>query len=251
MVHSPMMRCMFYLVWAADFVLGNDEMNMLMMHKDTAQQEWWTHSQFDLPLWIYKQMDDSVFDFLENLPEQFVVHLDGCAPFRVVHGSPWDNNKLSFPGLELEVLDRVPAMIPEKVIIFAHTHLPAIIRKNGKLAVNQGSVVNNLNGDTRTSDATLEWDGFCWQSKLHFVPYNLGEVVEDFRSSGFLDATCPLGRAFLESILMGDKTGWDFILYVFNLAKEARYGDLPAFPDDIWFEAQAAFPWYFSIEEMT
>jgi len=76
------------------FILGNGEDNMLKMHRRTAPEVWWTHQQFVLGRWIYRKLDDDHFKFLETLSEQHVFHKAGCAPFRVVHGSPWDINKL-------------------------------------------------------------------------------------------------------------------------------------------------------------
>jgi len=229
------------------FILGNGEMNLLMMKEGAAPKEWWTHRQFDLARWLYDQLNSPVFEFLGCLPEQSVVHPEDMSPFRVVHGAPWDINKLVFPDREPEVLDRALEMIPEDVLVFAHTHLPDIIRRNGKLAVNPGSVGNNLNGDTRASYATLAWDGTCWQPELHHVPYDLDKVVDVFQSTGFLEATRPLGRAFLESILTGENTGWEYILFAYDLARDAGFEDPTAVPDEIWLGAEADFPWRYRL----
>jgi len=137
------------------FILGNGEVNMLKMHRRTAPEVWWSHSQFSLGRWVYRKLDKDHFKFLERLPEQYVVQMASCTPFRVVHGSPWDINKLIFPDKEPEALTRALAMIPEGVLVFAHTHLPDVIYKDHKMAVNPGSVGNNLNGDSRASYATL------------------------------------------------------------------------------------------------
>ena len=227
------------------FILGNGEVNMLKMRQGTAPQAWWTHRQFDLGRWIYRQLDDRIFDFLEQQPEQCVIQPEGCLPFRVVHGAPWDVNQLVFPETEPDVLDRALDMIPEDVLVFAHTHLPDIIARNGKLAVNPGSVGNNLNGDVRASYAALRWDGKGWQPTLHYVSYDLDEVISDFYQTGFLESNRPLARAFLESILTGENTGLDYILFTFAQAQAAGKADLDVVPDDIWLGAEADFPWRF------
>jgi len=225
------------------FILGNGEVNMLKMRQGTAPDAWWTHSQFDLGRWIYDQLDENIFKFLEQQPEQYVVQPDGTRPIRVVHGAPWDVNKLVFPDKEPDVLDRALDMVPEDVLVFAHTHLPDIIRRNGKLAVNPGSVSNNLNGDVRASYASLRWDGEVWQPAIHYVPYDLDEVISAFYQTGFLEAARPLTRAFLESILTGKNTALDYILFAFDQARAAGHGDLDVVPDDIWLAAEADFPW--------
>lgn len=229
------------------FILGNGEVNMLKMHHRTAPEVWWSHDQFSLGRWVYRKLDQEHFKFLEELPEQYVAQMAGCTPFRVVHGSPWDINKLIFPDKEPEALARALGMIPEGVLVFAHTHLPDVFYKDQKMAVNPGSVGNNLNGDTRASYATLTWDGNNWQPQLHHIFYDHDEVIHAFQKTGFLEDTRPLARAFLESILTGENTGLEYILYAFDMAKKAGYRDLEAVPDDIWIDSEANFPWRFDL----
>ena len=229
------------------YIKGNGEANMLKMHRGTAPEAWWTHRQFDTGRWIYNRLREADFAFLEGLPEQWVIHPEGCEPLRVIHGAPWDINKLVFPHKEPEVFERAINAIPENVLVFAHTHLPEILRQDGRLAVNPGSVSNNLNGDTRASYATLTWAGEAWCPELHFVAYDLQDVVASFRETGFLEATRPLSRGFLESILSGENTGMDFILHAFCKAEEAGYRNMDAVPDEIWLEAESSFPWQFDL----
>jgi len=227
------------------FILGNGELNMLKMHQGTAPKEWWTHRQFDLGRWIYDNLDKEIFELLAKLPEQLVVQPRGCPPVRAIHGAPWDAYAEIFPHEEPEVLTRALMMVPEDVMIFAHTHLPDVIYHDQKLAVNPGSVSNNLNGDTRASYATLTHDITGWRPRLHFVSYDLAEVVQIYKGTGFLQANDPLSRAFLESVLTGKNTGKAFIQYAFRQALEAGYDDVKAVPDQIWIGAAETFPWQF------
>jgi predicted phosphodiesterase len=228
-------------------ILGNGEANMLKMHWGTAPEVWWTRRQFDLARWIYRSLDDSIFQFLEILPEQLVVCPSGGEPVRIVHSTPGDMYELVFPYTEPEVLNRALRMIPEKVMVFAHNHLPDVIHRNGKLAVNPGSVSNNLNGDTRASYAMLTWDGVRWEAELRYMTYDLDQVRSVFEQTGFLEANRPLSRAFLESILTGENTGWGFIAYAFYLAEQAGHKNLEAVPDAVWLAAEETYPWHFEI----
>jgi predicted phosphodiesterase len=230
---------------ACRLILGNGEANILKMRHGTAPEAWWTHRQFDVGRWIFQRLEENVLDFLEGLTEQCVVQPEACDPVRIVHGAPWDINKLVFPEKEPQVLDRALEMIPEDVLVFAHTHLPKMYKRNGKLAVNPGSVSNNLNGDTRASYATLTWMGHSWQPELHFVPYDLSQVVRVFKQTGFLEATRPLGRAFLESILTGENTALDYIIAAFDFAQRAGLEAIDAVPDDVWMAVEAFFPWHY------
>ena len=229
------------------FILGNGEVNMLNMHHGTAPQVWWTHRQFDMGRWIYDRLDDDVFDFLEGLPEQQVIALNGCEPLRVVHGSPWDVNKLVFPDLNPQDLSRALGMIPEDILVFAHNHLPGIFRREGKLALNPGSVGNNLNGDSRASYATLTWEGAGWQPDLHYVAYDQAAVVAVFRETGFLQDNRPLARAFLESILTAENTALAYILFAREKAQAAGFDGFTAIPDEVWLESEAIFPWRYDL----
>jgi len=164
-------------------------------------------------------------------------------PLRVIHGAPWDINKLVFPHKEPEVFERALNGIPEDVLVFAHTHLPEILRQHGKLAVNPGSVSNNLDGDTRASYATLTWDNGAWKPELHFVAYDLQDVVDAFMETGFLEATRPLSRGFLERILTGENTALAYILHAYQKAEAAGYQNLKVIPDEIWLAAESSFSW--------
>ncbi len=225
------------------FILGNGEVGMLKMHRHEAPDIWWTHRQFDLARWIFRHLDEADFQFLNTLPEQLVLKRKGCNPVRVVHGTPWDINKLLFPEKEPKALSRALEMIPEPVMVFAHTHLPNIYFKHDKLALNPGSACNNLNGDPRISYATLTCAGGAWIPELHFLNYDLSEAVAIFQKTGFLEATRPLGRGFLESILTGENTAYHYILYAFEKAREAGFENLEAVPDEIWMAAEASYPW--------
>lgn len=227
------------------YILGNGEVNMLKMRQGTAPQAWWTQRQFDMGRWIYHQLNEDVFAFLEGLPEQIVIGPQGCEPLRVVHGAPWDVNKLVFPDQNPQDLSRALAMIPERTLVFAHNHLPGIFRLDGKLAVNPGSVGNNLNGDTRVSYAILTWNGTAWQPELHYVSYNPKAAIQAFNETGFMEENRPLSRAFLESILTGENTALDYILFAEGKAKAAGWDGLAAVPDEIWLEAEASFPWQY------
>jgi len=229
------------------YLLGNGEAYMLKMHRGTAPDVWWTHRQFDLARWVYDHLDESDFAFLESLPEHWVIHPEGTQPLRVIHGAPWDVNKLVFPHKEPEVFERALKAIPEDVLVFAHTHLPEILRRHGKLAVNPGSVSNNLNGDPRATYATLTWGGEAWQPELHAVDYDLQDVVKAFRETGFLEAARPLSRGFLESILTGENTGADFIEHAFIEAEKVVFRNLNAVPDEIWLGAESTYPWKFDL----
>lgn len=244
---GPQPQEVLSLLWnrGCQFILGNGEVNMLKMHHGTAPKTWWTHRQFDMGTWIFRKLAPKVFSFLDCLPEQVVIEPKGCAPLRVLHGAPWDINKLIFPDKEPAALKRALAMIAEDVMIFAHTHIPNIYQVDGKLAINPGSISNNLNGDNRASYATLTWEDTVWNPQLHFVSYDYQEVVKVFIETGFMEENRPLSRAFLESIFTGQDTVVDYINYAYEKASDVGYRNLDAVPNDVWIKGEASFPWQY------
>ncbi len=225
------------------FILGNGEQALLKMRQGNAPKAWWTHRQFDLVRWFYQNLNEEDFDFLKSIPEQIILNQANCEPVRIVHGTPWDINKLLFPEKEPEALSRALQEIPESVLVFAHTHLPAMYYKHHKLAINPGSVANNLHGETSISYATLCCEGGAWRPELHFLEYDLSQTVQVFHDTGFLESTRPLARGFLESILTGDNTAFAFVLHAIESARQAGYRDADAVPDEIWLAAENTFEW--------
>ena len=131
------------------------------------------------------------------------------------------------------------------MLVFAHNHLPGIFCREGKLALNPGSVSNNLNGDLRSSYATLTWDDAGWQPDLHYVAYDQDAVVQAFKATGFLKDNRPLARAFLESILTAENTALAYILFAWDKAQAAGFDGFTAIPDEVWLESEAIFPWQY------
>lgn len=228
-------------------ILGNGEVNMLRMHRGTAPSVWWTDQQFALARWTYDHLEKEDFDFLLTLSEQIRFEIDGAEPIRVVHGAPNDVNKLMLPQKEPDIIKFALDYIEESYLIFGHTHIPGSYRHNGKLAVNPGALSNNLVGMPEVSYATLVWDGQTWEPCISKSEPAFDLLKESFVKTGFLQATRPLGRTFLESIYTGDNTSVDFILHAVDLAKKAGLTGFKTIPDKYWLEAAESFPWQFDI----
>lgn len=228
-------------------ILGNGEANMLQMYRGAAPTTWWTERQFDLARWTYQHLENEDFEFLAELPEQMRFEIEGAEPILVVHGSPGDINKLMLLQKEPDIIRKALEMIEENYLIFGHTHRPGIYRHNTKLAINPGALSDNLIGKPQISYATLDWNGQTWEPEIHPLKPDIDKIKRTFITTGFLEATHPLSRAFLENVHTGNDVVVAFIRYAAGLAQKAGLSDFKTIPDKYWMQAAETYPWQFEI----
>lgn len=223
-------------------IQGNNESGILLYKAGSAPQAWYTNHQFALTRWIYKTLDQDTWDFISGLPEQRTVWLDGTQPIRVVHGSPRDISELIFPESDLRPLDLALEQIEEPVLVCGHTHLPWNLRRNGKLALNPGSVGCPLNGQVGAQYALLDWQADHWEVDHHIVDYDLAQIKTAFQESELLQEGGFLAQTYLASILTGFDHSLKFLERAYRLAEEAGYKGCKYVPDEIWEQATATYP---------
>jgi putative phosphoesterase len=222
-------------------IQGNNESGLLSFHTGSAPREWYTNLQFALARWTHESLDQETWDFISALPEQRKVLLEGMQPIRVVHGSPRSISELIFPELDLVPLDLALEQIEEPVMVCGHTHLPWDLWRNGKLAINPGSVGCPLNGEVGAQYAILDWQGDHWEVSHHIVAYDLAQIEAAFRESGLLAEGGFLVRTYLASIQTGFDYSRQFLDLAYHLAEAAGSKDLKYLPDEIWEQAAATF----------
>jgi len=222
---------------------GNGEVSVLQVVNGSAPAYVFTASQFSLLRWVVEQLSPQSLAFLRSQPAQAVLTLPGAQAVRVVHGSPRSVDELVNPLRSPALLAEVMALAAEPVVVFGHTHWPFQARlDDGRLALNPGAVCFPEDGYIGAQYALLNWDGVQWTAQHHTVPYNLDEFRRSYRESGFL-AVSPLCRIYLEDIYSGKDTLHDFFNLCQRLAVAAGCADLPYFPDEVWQQAAATFPW--------
>jgi putative phosphoesterase len=224
-------------------ISGNGEVNLRREARGEAPPSWWSYKQFALHRWLAGQMSPVDWEFVHSLPEQQVIDLPGAAPVRVVHGSHRSPFEEIHPEEPASALEAVLAETSEAVFICGHTHLPWIVRRDGRLALNPGAVCGPLDGFVGAEYALLSWDGSRWQAELRAVPYDIAAVRRAFRESGLLHEGGALARAFLASIETGQNIGRGFLDYAFRLAAQAGDANCLFVPDTIWDEAARTFCW--------
>ena len=222
---------------------GNGEVSVLQVVNGSAPAYVFTTRQFSLVRWVVEHLSPSSLAFLRSQPAQAVLTLPGAQAVRVVHGSPRSVDELVNPLRSPALLAEVMALAAEPVVVFGHTHWPFQARlDDGRLALNPGAVCFPEDGYIGAQYALLDWDGVQWTAQHHTVPYNLDEFRRSYRESGFL-AVSPLCRIYLEDVYSGKDTLHDFFHLCQGLAESAGCAGLPYFPDEVWQQAAATFPW--------
>lgn len=224
-------------------IRGNGDSRLVEYDHGNLPGAWRTCQSFAMLRWDYDHVDRETLEFIESLPEQRVVQVDGAAPVRVVHGSLRDPSEGLCPVREPDTLDLALAQTSEPVLVCGHTHIAWKVRRDGKLALNPGAVCGSLNGDVRAQYALLRWCGDYWQVEHRAIPYDLARICADFEVSGLLEKGGPLARAFLLSIETGQNVAEDFLAYANDLAARAGLENCDAIPDEIWERAGATFDW--------
>ena len=122
---------------------------------------------------------------LEHLPRAFVLRWPELPPLRIAHGSPRALNDGIGPWVEKSELDALLDMIPEQVLVGAHTHRAFEHRRaDGHMALNCGAVGVPYNGDIRAQYLLLHGERGAWQPEFRAVPYDQQRVHEAYAARG-------------------------------------------------------------------
>src|SRR5574340_118828 len=109
MVAGPSSEEVLYLLQEhhAWMIQGNNEAYVLGFDSDSPPDWWLTCAQWGFIRWNHEHLSRTSLNFLASLPQECVVHVDGCDPIRVVHGSPRDPSELIYPDRDVTILDAV------------------------------------------------------------------------------------------------------------------------------------------------
>ncbi len=222
-------------------IRGNNE-NYLLRFATGEVPDWWhTAHQWSFIRWNYRRMNEETLDFLRNLPEQLTINFEGLDAIRVVHGSPRNSSESIYPEKDKAALNVVLAMVPEPVLILAHTHERWQMRLAGRLALNPGSVCSTFAGKTGGSYALLSWEHGRWEAELRDSRYDTALIRKAFRDTGLLKEVGTFAERWLHDIENGTNHIQAFVDYAYRKTAEAGYPDSPFVPDDIWDEANELF----------
>lgn len=222
-------------------IRGNNEEYILQLASESSPEWWRTSKQFGFIRWNFEQLNDESIAFLNSLPEQMVISLPGTEAIRVVHGSPQSSSELVYPDRDIAQLDLALEMVPERILVFGHTHIPWTMKRNGKLALNPGSVSATLNGKVGGSYAILDSAGGDWSVEQYDLHYDISLTRKAFIETGLLAAGGKISECWLHDLESGVNTLPRFVEYAYKLSAEEGNGDLPYVPDETWERASQTF----------
>ena len=218
-------------------IRGNGEKRIVTKNRGHITDNVWNQASYAGNRWIFKDIEPSIKNFLEFLPDQRVVELGESSPILVVHGSPKDNytsqgilpEQSSHDSMRLMSvhstigIEEAVEVVKEKVMICGHTHRPWVHEVNDVLVVNPGSVGNPCNGDPRADYAILTWESDHWSVNHKMVEYDLNLVYNQFIESDILDGEGVFARLALLGRLTGIDVNLDFLVYVKTLVSQEKW----------------------------
>lgn len=134
--------------------------------------------------WIRKQLDEESINYLQNLPQELELDLEGVK-IHAFHATPTSLFEVVQPDEKDETI--VSKMMGKEadVYVYAHIHKPYVRYLNGKCIVNIGSVGLPFDGMRKASYMILELDEGGFQASIVRVGYEVERVVKQFRESDY------------------------------------------------------------------
>ncbi len=146
----------------------------------------WAAPFFDPFQEVADALSDEEAAYLRALPRSMVLDVPGLPAFYVVHGSPRALNDGLGPWLSDEELRERLEMVPQPVMIGAHTHRPFNRRVGDRWGLNCSAVGMPYNGDPRAQYLVLTGRGGRWQGEFRAVPYDRSLVFAAYEANGAL-----------------------------------------------------------------
>lgn len=134
--------------------------------------------------WIRKQLDVEDINYLQNLPQELELNLEGVK-VHAFHATPASLFEVVLPDEKDETI--VSKMMGKEadVYVYAHIHKPYVRYLNGKCIVNIGSVGLPFDGMRKASYMILELDEGSFQASIVRVDYDVERVIKQFKESDY------------------------------------------------------------------
>lgn len=183
-------------------VRGNRENYLL----DNLQnpQGWKPSSPSGCLYYTSRRLSASDMSFLESMPEEMQVCIDGFPSLFICHGTPGQvRGNVDFdPSLrDISLLS-----IQEDYLLGGHSHKQELYRFQNKTYLNPGAMGCSLDGIGRHAHFALlhgAKNSGRWDIELISIPYDAEAFLKDFTESGLDELGFVLNRAVKKTILTG------------------------------------------------
>ncbi len=169
-------------------VIGNYDLKVLAFRQ---KQESWkgkkTPEKYVAFQWNHEHLSPETKAYLESLPQQVRVQVDGFTAL-LVHGSPDSVEEHLGSGTPETRFEELAAAAKVDLIACGHSHEAFAKKVKETWFVNPGSVGRPEGGDARAAYAVLEFTGGELKVDHRRVAYDIESVVRAIRAAGLPDS---------------------------------------------------------------
>jgi putative phosphoesterase len=139
--------------------------------------------------WTVSKLEESDIDYLESLPTEVKIDTSGVR-IHGFHATPESLFDVVLPDAADNVLESrlMQADSDAGIYVYGHIHKPYIRFINGKIVMNIGSVGLPFDGMAKASYGVVQVAGGSVEVSIQRVDYDLGTVMELYRSESYPNA---------------------------------------------------------------
>ncbi|CRK81270.1 metallophosphoesterase family protein [Neobacillus massiliamazoniensis] len=138
--------------------------------------------------WTVDQLEPTDIDYLESLPTQLQVNVDGIEIVSF-HATPDSLFDVVLPNAEDEKIEsRLMKPADANIYVYAHIHKPYIRYINGKVIMNIGSVGLPFDGLTKASYGLIEIENGNYRTSIERVSFDLEKVIHAYQKVNYPNA---------------------------------------------------------------
>lgn len=181
-------------------VRGNRENYLIENYYD--DKGWKPSSANGCFYYTSKQLSKEDIEFLESLPEEMQVNVEGCPELFICHGIP--GNVRGNVGFSPELKETALHSIKGDYLFGGHSHIQEVYKLGDKTYMNPGCLGYTLDGIGRhVQFAMIFGSDDEWNIELNSIPYEAEPFLQDFHESGLDKLGFVLNRAVKKTVITG------------------------------------------------
>ena len=212
-------------------VRGNRE--NYMINNARNDQGWKPSSQSGCLHYTAMHLSEKDIAFLEGMPEEMTVDIDGLPRLYICHGVPGNvrGNVDLNPDLKALTLQA----LSNDYLLGGHSHKQEMYVWNQKSYLNPGSLglaLDGIGGHIHFALIHGNPNEYRWETELISIPYDAASFLKDFSESGLDEIGFVLNRAVKKTIT----TGINYVFKCVLMAEQATGLPLHLVSEDVWEE---------------
>ena len=169
-------------------IRGNVENRLVELHSEGKKLAKLLKKKKSKLAWTARQLTKAEWSYLEGLPRQLELKLNGFDTL-VVHGSPMSDSDFIYPSITTAALKRKlqekPLPGSTQILVCGHSHIPFSKSVAGMRVINCGAVGLPVDGDPRGSFAVCELTRpKTIRCRIVRFSYPVQDVVQDVEERG-------------------------------------------------------------------